>query len=94
MLKRNNWHVGIIVGLTGPAILYLLLYLMDLAISNFFGINITRQHHLLYLLSVVANVWPIRHYLIKLKYEKAGFGVLIATGALILIYFYLFYQPS
>ena len=93
-LKKDSWILGLLLGIFIPVILYGILYLIDLIIVNFLGVNLTREHHLLYLLSLVGNLFPIRYYLVSLKFEKTGFGVLITTIAIILIYFFMYYQPQ
>lgn len=93
ILNKDCWLLGLAIGIALPLIAYLLLNIIDNLIESTFGMNITREHHLLYLLSVIVNMWPIRHYLVKSKYEKTGFGVIISTAILVLTYFYLYY-PS
>ena len=74
-LNKDCWILGLAIGLVLPFIVYLLLNIVDNMIDSAFGMNITREHHLLYLLSIVINMWPIRQYLVKHKYEKTGFGI-------------------
>lgn len=66
---------------------------MDLALFQIFGKHLTDEFHYLYLLSLTANLFPIRHYMIKLKFEKTGMGILLITIAAIIAYFYGYYQP-
>lgn len=92
--KRDSWFIGIFIGMILPILLFLILYLLDLGISEYFGLNLTNEFHYLYLLSLIANFYPIRHYLIKLRFEKTGFGLLLITIVEILTYFYSYYDPS
>lgn len=93
-LKKDSWVLGILLGVTIPVIMYGILFLIDVMLINYLGINFTREHHLLYLLSLIGNLFPIRHYLVGLKFEKTGFGVLIITIAIILVYFFMYYQQQ
>ena len=93
ILKRDNWVVGIMIGIIMPIVFFLVLFSLDFTLYEIFGIHLTNQFHYLILLSMAANLLPIRHFLVKLKFEKSGLGVLITTIAIIIIYFQLFYQP-
>ena len=92
--KRDCWFVGITMGIVLPVLFYFILYLVDKLMISGFGFSITKEHHFLYLLSFVINLFPLRYYLSKLKYEKTGLGILLATIAEIILYFYMFYQPE
>ncbi len=94
IFKRDIWQVGILIGIALPTIFFLVLFSIDFTLYQLFGFHITDQFHYLFLLSMSANLFPIRHYLIKLKFEKTGLGLLVTTIAGIIIYFYLFYQPQ
>jgi len=94
ILKRDLWQIGILIGIVLPVLLYLVLYLIDKGVASYFGMHITDQFHYLFLLSLIANLFPLRHYLIKLKFEKTGLGILLITIAGILAYFYTYYQPQ
>ncbi len=94
ILKRDSWVIGLLMGLVIPIISYGILISIDVLLFNILGIHLTREHHLLYLLSLIGNLFPIRHYLVSLKFEKSGFGVLISTIAIVLVYFFLYYQPQ
>ncbi len=93
ILKRDLWQVGILIGIVLPVIIFIVLFIVDLGLFNLFGMHLTKQYHYLFLLSLAANLFPIRHYLIKLKFEKTGLGILLITIAAIIIYFYTYYQP-
>ncbi|MCF6342946.1 MAG: hypothetical protein L3J31_09105 [Bacteroidales bacterium] len=91
-LKKNSFMLGVFLGLALPVLFYLLLLVLDMVFSQIVGHSLTPKPHLLYLLSTVVNLFPIRHYLVKLKLEKSGLGLLAVTAMLILAYFYLFFN--
>lgn len=91
-LKKDNYILGVVLGIVCPALLYLVLLLVDQLIIQLINQPLTRAYHYLYLLSTVSNLLPIRHYLIKLKFEKTGLALLSITAVLILVYFFLFYN--
>jgi hypothetical protein len=92
ILKRDNWLVGLLIGIVLPLLFFTILFFVDFGLNYFWQVHITNEFHLLYLLSVVANLFPIRHYLVKLRFEKTGMGVLLITIAEVISYFYMYYQ--
>ena len=92
ILKRDQWVVGLLIGIVLPVLFFAVLFIIDFTFNYYLQIHITYEFHLLYLLSVAANLFPIRHYFVKLKFEKTGMGVLLVTIAEIMTYFYMYYQ--
>lgn len=90
--KKDNYFTGLLVGLLLPVAFYGVVWLIDMLLFSLFQVHIARQTHYLYLLSAAINVIPIRYYLVNIKAEKSGIGVLIITGIYILTYFFMFYQ--
>ena len=93
ILKRDLWPVGLLIGAVSPVLLFLILFSIDFIFYRYFNFHITDEFHLLFLLSLTANLFPIRHYLVKLKFEKTGMGILLITIVAIITYFYLYYKP-
>ncbi len=93
ILKRDLWPVGLLVGTVLPLIFFIALYFIDYALYNLWKTHITSQFHYLFLLSIAANLYPIRHYLVKLRFEKTGMGILLVTIAEVISYFYIYYKP-
>jgi len=93
ILKRDLWSVGLLVGTVLPILFFTLLYFVDFALYHFWKTHIASQFHYLFLLSLTANLFPIRHYLVKLRFEKTGIGILLITITVMISYFYLYYKP-
>ncbi len=93
ILKRDLWPVGLLIGIVLPIIFFMALYFIDYALYNLLKTNITSQFHYLFLLSLTANLFPIRYYLVKLRFEKTGMGILLITIAAIIVYLFLYYKP-
>lgn len=91
-LNKDDFKLGVALGLVLPAVVYLLLngvfYLLDLAITDFQ--NPVEPHYLI-LLSTVVNLFSLRYYLVSMKYDKTGRGILGVTFIYILLYFILFH---
>jgi hypothetical protein len=94
ILKRDVWAIGMLIGISLPSMFFLVLFIIDLVVFSLLNFHITDQFHYLYLLSLAANLFPIRYYLIKLRYEKTGMGILLITIVAIIGYFFLYYQPE
>ena len=92
-LKKDNYSIGLLLGLIVPVLFYGLLYLTDRLLFGATAIHLTPEDHYLYLLSIVPNIILFRYYFVSLKAEKTGKGILLVTIVYILIYFFLFFKP-
>lgn len=93
ILKRDLWPVGFLIGIVLPFSFFVVLYFVDYSVYYLWKTHLTSQLHYLLLLSFTANLFPIRHYLVKLRFEKTGMGILLVTILAIITYFYLYYKP-
>lgn len=89
MLKKDNWLLGIFIGIVLPAIILLLLYL----VLNITGITHERLPVLktenIPLLGIFFNMIVFRYYMVNLKYDKTGRGILLITIIYAVIFFFL-----
>jgi hypothetical protein len=92
ILKRDNWLVGLLIGIILPLLFFAILFALDFSLFKLWGAHLTARFDYILLLSGTANLFPIRHYLVNLKFEKTGMGILLATIAEIIIYFFMYYQ--
>lgn len=90
LIKRDCFFVGMGMGIVLPALLLGLLLGINWLSQSVFATQLTNKLHYLYLLSMTANLLPMRYYLAKLNYEKTGMGLLLITIAGVVGYFYLF----
>lgn len=81
--------MGILIGLVLPVIFYGFLWVIDQLIFTTMGNNMVAYPKYLYLLSTLINLYPIRVYLVNLKMEKSGKGVLLVSFLMIILYFLL-----
>lgn len=87
MLKKDFFVLGLIIGVLLPAIMYVILYYGGELLVN---LNITRKTpdmDDIMLISVFANLLPLRYYFVTLKYDQTGRGVLLITFVLGILYF-------
>ena len=90
LLNRDNFFLGILLGMILPVIFYLLLYLMDMSVLALFDVHMLQKQEYLMLLSITINLFSIKYYFVNLKYDKTGRGVLLITFVMVLGYFLLF----
>lgn len=82
--KRDNIWLGIGIALVVPAIMYFLLKLINI----FTGEEHILQNSTMQLSAVFINLLPFRYYLVKVKADRTGRGILLVTMVLALVYFY------
>lgn len=82
-LRRDSWTMGITLGVLVPALTFGLLYGLVYLILTVAGkpldvlsLDLIKK---LILLSIVPSVFVIRYYLLKLKFDLTGRGILLMT---------------
>ncbi len=90
MLKKDNWWLGAALG----ALLPIAFYGIIMLILNQWG-TIAEGTYVLKpstskLLALFANFISFRYYMVNLKYDKTGRGILLVTFAYAAVYFYLY----
>ena len=78
-LRQDSFWMGLILGLLVPAIIFgvltLIVYFLPQAIKVANVFTLER----LILISIIPNVLLLRYYLLKLKYDLTGRGILAIT---------------
>ena len=88
-LRRDNIWMGILLGLIIPAVLFGLLIGIVCIVEYYTGeIEVVTSQKIL-LLSVVPNLFLLRHYLLKLKYDLTGRGILTSTFLVAILFIIL-----
>ncbi len=86
-LRRDSLPMGLFIGFICPAICFGLLYAIITLVQHQTGaLNMDRMVQKLLLLSVVPNVLILRYYLVKLKYDLTGRGILLVTFAIAILF--------
>ena len=93
MHKKDSVIFGIVVGLLVPVAFYFILYFGLELVEEFFYRDWLNERPALKLISIVINLFLIRYYLVRLKFEKTGKAVLFVTFAYVIAYF-IFYPPA
>ena len=82
-LRRDSWMMGILLGILVPALTFGVLYGLVYVVLSAFGkpldiLNLDLIKKFI-LLSIVPSVFVIRYYLLKLKFDLTGRGILLMT---------------
>ena len=85
-LRRDSLWMGILIGILCPALIFGLIELIIFIIGkNFERVAVIEIQKIL-LLSVIPNLFFFFHYLLKLKYDLTGRGILLATFLIAILF--------
>ena len=84
IFKKDSIFIGLCVGLLVPLLFY---FLQRVLIPVLFGHSFSEAS--IQLFALVLNIPFLRYYLINLRYENAGKGVLFATFVYAFIWVYI-----
>lgn len=84
-LRRDSFLMGVTLGIVVPGVLFALLYGILLLIFQLTGrldtmsvFSVVEPQKLI-LLSIIPSVFLLRYYLLKLKFDQTGRGILAVT---------------
>lgn len=89
--KKDSFQFGLAIGSVLPWAIFGILYGINSVIGKWHYNVPFIQVSTLMLISIIGNVLLMRYYLVKLKYEKSGKGVLIFTFCYIILFFFYDY---
>jgi hypothetical protein len=90
ILKKDSFILGIALGLLMPMAVFGILYAAVGLIKSFYMAGLLQGT--LLLVSIFMNMFALRHYLLKEKFDKSGRGILLATFIYAIVYFYLYFN--
>lgn len=89
-LKKDNVRLGLSLGLLLPAVLFAIIY----AVDYFFAVRLDKEFLIKdgtkLVIGVAINVLIFRYYMIKLRMEQTGKGILGATFLYAIFYMIYF----
>lgn len=86
-LRRDSLPMGLFIGFICPAVCFGILYGIIVLVQQKTGaLQMDRMIQKLILLSVIPNVLLLRYYLVKLKYDLTGRGILLVTFAIAILF--------
>lgn len=81
MLKKDSWLLGIVLGVFVPLIIFGILFLIveKWGVLDE-GLNVRiLDFSTMMLIGIFSNMFTFRYYMVNLKMDKTGRGVLLAT---------------
>lgn len=90
-LKKDSFYLGIIMGLVLPVAMFFIIRGALHLIESFVH-SVTLEFHYVLLLSTTVNLITLRYYLVNLKNDRTGRGILGITFVYIILYFVFFHQ--
>ncbi len=88
MLKKDSWGLGILIGLVVPLLIYGLILLI-LSPWGYVERGIYQLNpEMPFLVAIFFNLLPFRYFMVSLKYDKTGRGILLITFLMAIAFFY------
>ena len=87
--RRDSIWLGITIGSVFPAVLFVILF----SLSKMFapeGKEYLVKLSTVLLVSIFPNLFSLRYYLVKLKYDRTGRGILLDTFLFAIAYFVIY----
>lgn len=94
MLNKDSFSLGVVLGTLIPVLVFGILYLLNRLIERLVIEGAFIEWNKLVLVSIAVNLIVLRHYFVKLKFDRTGRGILLITFALVLLFFGLIENPS
>lgn len=85
-LRRDSIWMGLFLGVFLPAVLFGVMEGVIAIVEHVTGKSDIVEIQKIVLLSIVPNLFLLRYYLLKLKYDLTGKGILAATFVLALVF--------
>ena len=86
-LKRDDFLLGGILGLVLPGLAFLLIFGIHSLLVRISGNPRLLEISTMVLISIFVNLFSLRYYLVNLKYDKTGRGILMVTFVLAIVFF-------
>ena len=86
ILRKDSMLLGIVLGVCLPAICFGILFTISTVFAPQDKEYLIKLSNII-LISVFSNLFTIRYYLLKLKYDKTGRGILLVTFVFAIAYF-------
>ena len=91
-LKKDSLLMGIIMGLVLPAVVSGIIYFLDVTFPNSATGLPVLKYSTVMLLGIVPNAIVMRYYLVNLKADKTGRGILFITFVYAIVFIILHYK--
>ena len=89
-LKRDSWTLGVLLGIGLPLAVYGLIRLIIIQWGTpVEGVEVLKPSTQK-LLAIFSNLITFRYYMVNLKYDRTGRGILLVTFLMAGVFFYLY----
>lgn len=89
-LKKDNFWFGVAIGIIVPAIVFGIVYLIDIWLSDMRLVRTVIKDSTKFLLAVFFNLVLFRLYMVSWKMDQTGKGLLAITFLWAMLYLLLF----
>lgn len=89
-LKRDSWSLGIVIGVVVPLIVYGLVMLILMQWGTLQPGVYVLKPSTIKLLAIFSNLITFRYYMVNLRYDRTGRGILLVTFVFAAIFFVLY----
>lgn len=86
-IRKDSYALGAFIALVSPMLTLIVLYYFFMFVSVLADLR-PYQIDRFYLLSITANLFLMRYYLVGLKRDKTGKSILVVTFILVILFFY------
>ena len=92
-LKKDSFWLGLILGVLMPMVCFGILYLLNITlfVNRETGQSVFQLSTIL-IISLIPNAIALRLYLVNLKADKSGRGILFVTFVFAIIFMILYYK--
>ncbi len=87
MLNKDNFLLGLLIGLLLPVIAYFLVILILNLAGQAEGLLYTPRPKIPFLVAIISNLLPFRFYMVSKKKDRTGRGILLVTFIMVLGFF-------
>ncbi len=90
MLKKDAWWLGVALGTILPLVLYGIIMLILKQWGTITEGVYVLKPSTIKLLALFSNMISFRYYMVNLKFDRTGRGILVVTFAYAAVYFFLY----
>ncbi len=85
-IRKNSWAFGAFLAVVSPFLALFFLHYLFMLITAMASL---RPFHIdrFYLLSLSANLFLMRYYLVSIKMDKTGKSILVVTFLMVILFF-------
>ncbi|TVR39809.1 MAG: hypothetical protein EA394_09115 [Bacteroidia bacterium] len=87
MLNKDDWALGIIIGILLPCVVYGLVILIMIPYGHVENLVYMPRPQIPFLVAIFSNLFSIRYYMVTKKFDRTGRGILLITFGMAILFF-------